>query len=160
MNQKPRCLLATIESDSHMWNLVYLQLWLEEQGFEVNNLGCCTPQTDLAEAIEGFEPDLVVVSSVNGHGHYQGRQMIENIRRHDAGVTCVIGGKLTTSESDTLRVRDSLLEAGYAAVFIGSDAMVDFAAFLQDESAPRPWLAAHQQRLATAQAGEAVQADA
>lgn len=158
MNQKPRCLIATIESDSHMWNLVYLQLWLSEQGFEVRNLGCCTPQTDLTEAVERFEPDLVVVSSVNGHGHYQGRQMIESIRRHDPDVTCVIGGKLTTSESDTLLVRDSLLAAGFAGVFIGSDAMADFAAFLQDESVPRPWLAAHQ-RLAAAQAAKAAQVD-
>ncbi|MBA3770966.1 MAG: cobalamin B12-binding domain-containing protein [Ramlibacter sp.] len=141
MNHVPRCLIATIESDSHMWNLVYLQLWLSEQGFEVRNLGCCTPSSDLVEALDSFEPDLVVVSSVNGHGHHQGRQIIANIRQHDPDVTCVIGGKLTTSEADTILVQGSLLQAGYAGVFIGGHAMADFAAFLQEFISLRPWLA-------------------
>lgn len=140
MKHLPRCLITTVESDSHMWNLVYLQLWLSEQGFDVKNLGCCTPDSELIEALDSFAPQLVVVSSVNGHGHYQGRQMIESIRRSDPDVTCVIGGKLTTSESDNGLVRDSLLQAGYAGVFIGGDAITDFASFLQDFniSHPRP----------------------
>ncbi|OGB27581.1 MAG: hypothetical protein A3I66_06825 [Burkholderiales bacterium RIFCSPLOWO2_02_FULL_57_36] len=139
MKRLPRCLITTVESDSHMWNLVYLQLWLSEQGFEVKNLGCCTPESELLEALDSFAPQLVVVSSVNGHGYYQGRQIIKSIRRHDPDVACVIGGKLTTSESDNGLVRDSLLLAGYTGVFIGNDAMADFASFLQgfDVSHPR-----------------------
>lgn len=148
MNNAPRALIATVESDSHMWNLVYLQLWLAEQGFEVHNGGCCTPEPEVLQALDSFEPDLVVISSVNGHGHAQGLRLIDGIRRHNPDVPCVIGGKLTTSEADTLLARDALLQAGYAGVFIGGDAMADFAAFLQDFRALRPWLGAadHQPR--------------
>lgn len=127
----PRCLIATVESDSHMWNLVYLQIWLAEQGFDVRNLGCCTPRTGIVEALGTFRPHLVVVSSVNGHGYYQGRAIIESIRQRDPDVPCVIGGKLTTSEADHAVVRAGLLEAGYASVFLGADAMAEFSSFLE-----------------------------
>lgn len=132
MKKLPRCLIATVESDSHMWNLVYLQIWLEEQGFEVRNLGCCTPRLEILDMLDSVVPDLVVISSVNGHGHHQGREIIESIRQRDPDIACVIGGKLTVSEADNDEVRDSLLNAGYSGVFLGANAMGDFSSFLQE----------------------------
>lgn len=39
--------LSTIPSDSHTWNLLFLQLLLEEHGCEVTNLGACVPVATL-----------------------------------------------------------------------------------------------------------------
>ncbi|MFD0586215.1 hypothetical protein [Dactylosporangium darangshiense] len=36
-------IVTTVSSDAHTWNLVYLQLLLEELGCRVTNLGACTP---------------------------------------------------------------------------------------------------------------------
>lgn len=60
--------LTTIASDSHTWNLLFLQLLLEEQGWEVTNLGACVPVDVLIEEATARPPGLIVVSTVNGHG--------------------------------------------------------------------------------------------
>lgn len=131
MNATFRCVLSTVESDSHLWNLVYLQKLLEEHGAEVRNLGTCTPVQSVAEAIRADRPDLLVVSSVNGHGSHGARVLLSALRERGLEVPCAIGGKLTTAVSDDDRVRRELLELGYTDVFLGDDAIDRFRGFLR-----------------------------
>ncbi|MBC3269431.1 cobalamin B12-binding domain-containing protein [Pseudomonas sp. SWRI81] len=147
MKVLPHCLLATVESDSHMWNLVYLQLWLGEHGLQVKNLGSCTPIDAVLGALEQRRSDLLVVSSVNGHGYSQGLELIRQVRQRYPHLRCVIGGKLTTSEAQTLAVRRALIDAGYNQVFVGADAIEQFSAYLsalptQPDAEPAPALCA------------------
>lgn len=125
-----RCLLATVESDAHMWNLVYLQLWLGEHGLQVKNLGSCTPVHSILQALAQGQTQLLVISSVNGHGHYQGLALIREVRQHYPKLPCVIGGKLTTSQAQTRAVRQELLAAGFDQVFIEDDAIAAFETYL------------------------------
>ncbi|MET1068474.1 MAG: cobalamin B12-binding domain-containing protein [Pseudomonas prosekii] len=143
MKTLPHCLIATVESDSHMWNLVYLQLWLAEHGFSVKNLGSCTPVDAVLTALQQRRTQLLVVSSVNGHGYSQGLELIRQVRRLHPHLPCVIGGKLTTSEDETLAVRQPLIDAGYQQVFVGADAIQAFSAYLgtlhsQHDAEPAP----------------------
>ncbi|MFI9504520.1 cobalamin B12-binding domain-containing protein [Nocardia sp. NPDC052566] len=131
MNVRFRCLLSTVESDSHLWNLVYLQKYLEENGAEVRNLGPCTPTEEVASAIRAERPDLLVVSSVNGHGFHGAQVLLNALRERGLEVPCVAGGKLTTAVSDDDRVRRELLELGYTEVFTGDDAIPHFGDFLR-----------------------------
>lgn len=127
MNSQHLCLLATVESDSHMWNLVYLQLWLGERGLEVKNLGSCTPAQAVLDAVDQHRhAHLLVISSVNGHGYSQGLALIRALRQQHPHLHVVIGGKLTTSEAQTRAVREELLAAGYDAVFTEADALDAF----------------------------------
>jgi methylaspartate mutase sigma subunit len=130
MSPAYRAMVCTVESDSHIWNLVYLQKLLEEYGMRVRNLGCCTPVTDVVAAVAGRRPDLLVVSSVNGHGHHGARLLLSALRRDGLDVTVVVGGKLTTAESDNAHVRVDLLAHGCAEVFTGEDAVPRFREFL------------------------------
>ena len=126
------CLLTTVESDSHMWNLIYMQRLLQEQGGWVRNLGCCVPPAETLRAVRDFRPDLVVVSSVNGNGHYQGRALVQAARAlGDHMPPFVIGGKLTTAMSDNTWIADDLRAAGYSGVFPGADAAQDFVLYLR-----------------------------
>jgi methylmalonyl-CoA mutase cobalamin-binding subunit len=125
-----RCLVSTVESDAHIWNLIYLQKLLEEHDAEVQNLGCCTPPGNVVEAVSEYRPDLVVVSSINGHGHHGARVLIESLQAADLDVPCVIGGQLTTSEADRDRVRADLLSRGYLEVFTGERPIECFREFL------------------------------
>ncbi|MFI0817428.1 cobalamin B12-binding domain-containing protein [Streptomyces sp. NPDC021098] len=131
MSKTFRCVLSTVESDSHIWNLVYLQKLLEEHGATVLNLGSCTPAGDVIRAICEFGPDLLVVSSVNGHGHHGARVLLTEMRRHGLEVPCAVGGKLTTAESDNDRVRRDLLARGWTDVFTGEGAIECFRKFLR-----------------------------
>ncbi|WP_073836459.1 cobalamin B12-binding domain-containing protein [Micromonospora sp. CB01531] len=112
-------LLGTVSSDAHTWNLVYLQLLLEEAGHRVINLGACVPEELFAAECRRSNPDLVVVSSVNGHGCTDGKRLAAVLRADPAlaDVPIVIGGKLGVDGSLTGAQVAELFAAGYTAVF-------------------------------------------
>jgi methylaspartate mutase sigma subunit len=116
-----RILLSTTSSDSNTWNLMFLQLLLEECGHEVVNLGPCVPDNLLVETARSCRPSAIVISTVNGHGQIDGARVVRAVRRDPeiAQLPMVIGGKLgiegTSSDDEVSR----LLEAGFDAVFIG-----------------------------------------
>jgi methylmalonyl-CoA mutase cobalamin-binding subunit len=114
-----RVVVSGIPSDSHTWSLVFLQLLLEEHCCAVTNLGPCTPIELVVQTCLDQRPDALIVSTVNGHGHIEGRELVEAVRRHAAlaRMTAVIGGKLGTLGPDNVRFAGPLLDAGYDAVF-------------------------------------------
>jgi methylaspartate mutase sigma subunit len=117
---KPLSVVVTsVASDSHTWNLVFLQLALEELGHQVVNLGACVPdETVVAECLR-VRHDLVVVSTVNGHGSRDGARLIGRIRACPelASIPVVIGGKLGIAGPGGRQSRDRLRSAGFDAVF-------------------------------------------
>ncbi len=118
-------ILATTPSDSHMWNLVYLEALLSEHGADVLNLGCCTPRELIINACHQAAPDLVIISSVNGHGAQEGHELIKHVRRI-GDFPVVIGGKLAISEDIESAWRPKLMDAGFQHVFTGPDAVNEF----------------------------------
>lgn len=110
--------LTSMASDSHTWNLVFLQLVLEELGHRVTNLGACVPDRVLVEECLP-PPDLIVVSSVNGHGFNDGMRVIGLLRSQPelADTPIVIGGKLGIGGAEDMRYSSALLGAGFNAVF-------------------------------------------
>ncbi|WP_338054117.1 cobalamin B12-binding domain-containing protein [Streptomyces spiramenti] len=136
---KPLVLISTVASDAHTWNLVFLQLLVEELGHPVVNLGPCVPEELLAQACREHRPDLLVMSSVNGHGFRDGLSAIRHLRAQPDldPFPAAIGGKLSTSDSDDPeRVRE-LVEAGFDAVFMdGSAAVSTFRRFLASVERP------------------------
>ncbi|MEV4051955.1 cobalamin-dependent protein [Amycolatopsis sp. NPDC049688] len=125
-------------SDSHTWNLLYLQLFLTERGHRVVNVGACVPDRLLVAECRRHGPQLIVLSSVNGHGFTDGARVIGPLRRVPelAGTAIVIGGKLGTGDQDGERAIGELLALGFDAVFHRPDSMAPFEAFLG--SLPEP----------------------
>lgn len=126
-------IVSGLASDAHTWNLVYLQLLVEEHGHRVVNLGPCVPEEELVCACVLHRPGLVVISSVNGHGHQDGLRAIRRLRACPelAGTPVVIGGKLGTGGAENTRHVGSLLAAGFDAVFgEGADSVAVFRTFL------------------------------
>jgi methylaspartate mutase sigma subunit len=117
--QRGTVVLTSVSSDSHTWNLVFLQLLLEELGWSVVNLGACTPDQEVIEACLKHRPDLLVVSSVNGHGHLDGVRLITALRDEQElfGIPAVIGGKLGVADEVGADRVIALLGAGFDAVF-------------------------------------------
>lgn len=111
-------LVTSVSSDSHTWNLVYLQLALEELGHRVDNLGACVPDDLVIDACLRGRYDLVVVSTVNGHGSLDGARLIGRIRACPelAAIPVVIGGKLGITGAGR-HGREELRSAGFDAVF-------------------------------------------
>jgi methylaspartate mutase sigma subunit len=113
-----RVLLTTGSSDAHTWNLVHLQLLLEEHGHSVLNLGPCVPEQLLVDTATLTRPDLVVFSSVNGHGHLDGLRAARAMRgeRATRGIPMVIGGLLGISPEGAEKRAAELLAAGFDQV--------------------------------------------
>jgi methylaspartate mutase sigma subunit len=130
-------IVTGLSSDAHTWNLVYLELLLEELGCRVTNLGACVPDATIVRECVSRRPDLVVISSLNGHGCQDGVRLMDAFRAQPALVTTpvVIGGKLdVTGGSNAVR----LLEAGFDAVFEDSGGLSPFRTFLRTLSVRTP----------------------
>ncbi len=125
----PRTVVTSVSSDAHTWNLVYLQLVLEELGHRVTNLGACVPDAELVGRAAAARPDLVVISSVNGHGARDGLRVIRAVRAHPvlAATPVVIGGKLDTTGGNH---EAELRAAGFDAVFAEGTPIAAFHDFL------------------------------
>jgi|SRR4051812_13711824 methylaspartate mutase sigma subunit len=117
-----RIVLSTVSSDSHTWNLVFLQLLFEEHGYEVVNLGPCVPDAVLLDAVREHAPDLVVISTVNGHGHLDGARVVRKLRADPltSSVPAVIGGKLGIRGAGDGDKVQALIDAGFDAVYTDS----------------------------------------
>ena len=133
--KRPLVIVATTPDDSHAWNLIGIELHLAERGFEVLNLGPCTPEELLAETIRDQRPDLVVLSSINGHGALSLPAVLETLEHYQVKRTApiVIGGLLTTDPKDTQAAATALTEVGAAGVFTGPQAWKDFDDFLRGQ---------------------------
>jgi methylaspartate mutase sigma subunit len=111
--------VTSVSSDAHTWNLVFLQLALEELGHRVVNLGACVPEDLAVSECLRVRPDLVVVSTVNGHGLHDGIRLITQMRERAelAATPVVIGGKLGIAGPGGQVSRHRLRAAGFDAVF-------------------------------------------
>ncbi|MBA8927801.1 methylaspartate mutase sigma subunit [Kutzneria viridogrisea] len=126
-------LISSVASDSHTWNLVFLQLLVEELGCEVVNLGPCVPDELLVSECLDRRPHMLVISSVNGHGYQDGARVVRKLRERPelATTPMVIGGKLGIAGPGNTAHVDALIQAGFDAVFEdGAEGLALFRSFV------------------------------
>jgi methylaspartate mutase sigma subunit len=113
-------LLTTVPSDSHSWNLVFMEFLLSDLGYKVENLGPNTPMGDVIARLNRNSCAMVVVSTVNGHGYLEGAELAKRIRNETNHVDGLyIGGKICT-ENDAQTIdqhSETLRAAGFDEVF-------------------------------------------
>lgn len=111
---------------------MFLQLLLEEQECHVVNLGACVPVDVLVAECLRHHPDVIVISTVNGHGHFDGTSAVTALRAQPRlrDVRVVIGGKIGTLGADNDRYAQGLLDAGFDAVFLDRP-LDDFTTFVR-----------------------------
>lgn len=113
-------LLTTVPSDSHSWNLVFMEFLLNDLGYKVENLGPNTPMDEVIARLNRNTCAMVVVSTVNGHGYIEGAELAQRIRTETNHVKGLyIGGKICTeNDAQTIaRHSDTLRAAGFDEVF-------------------------------------------
>lgn len=132
MNNKLNVILTGTPSDSHMWNLIFMELFLQENGCHVLNLGPCVPSMQIYDALEKSSYDLVVVSSVNGHLFQDAMNMIDPYSRNPSShlPPFVVGGKIGISEKSATFQKKKLMKLGYDDVFIEADSLMRFKKYL------------------------------
>ncbi|RKT02607.1 methylaspartate mutase sigma subunit [Streptomyces sp. 3211.6] len=150
-----RILVSSVSSDSHTWNLVFLQLLLEEMGHEVFNAGACVPDELVISECRRLRPDALVISTVNGHGALDGRRLITRLRREPdlRDLQVVIGGKLGVRGAEAGSHAPALTAAGFDAVFEDAAGTEEFRRYLGEAAPVRALAAAPGRRPAAAVAG-------
>jgi len=135
--QRSKTLVTGLSSDSHTWNLIFLQLYLEERGHEVVNLGPCVPDGLLVSECLRTSPDLVLMSSVNGHGRSDGQRVVRKLREQEEleQTPIIIGGKLGISGRQSDLDLKGLIDSGFDAVFDDNAGSAGFATFLEEQEA-------------------------
>ena len=123
-----QAIVCTVPSDSHTWNLIYMQLLLEEYGINVINLGCCVPAEELVKQCHKIKPDMVVISTINGHGYMEGKETLLEIKKYEIlnNIEFFIGGKLTVNGELKKSQISELINLGFQGVFTGKDSVNDF----------------------------------
>ncbi|GHJ15499.1 hypothetical protein TPA0908_34940 [Micromonospora sp. AKA38] len=83
------------------------------------NLGCCVPVPLLASEALSLRPELVALSSVNGHGYQEGVRVAERLRAEQVlgRVPLVIGGKLGLVGRPDAAAAQRLRSAGFDDVY-------------------------------------------
>lgn len=133
-------IVTNLASDAHTWNLIYLQLLLEELGHRVANLGACVSDDLMVGECRSLLPDLIVMSTLNGHGHRDGPRAVARLRAcpelRDTPI--VIGGNLDISGQENTETSYALLAAGFDRVFHGTAGVLPFVKYLGSLRAVHP----------------------
>ena len=132
MENAPNIILTGTPSDSHTWNLIFMELFLKENQCQVRNLGACIPVQELLQAIKASSPDLVVISSVNGHLFQDAIKVISflaNSLSHSLPLM-VAGGRLGISRQESHFGQEKLIKLGYEGIFVGAGSLLRFQSFL------------------------------
>lgn len=104
--RKLRLVLGVIGSDVHAVGNKILENILVEEGFEVTNIGVLSPQEDFINAAIETAADLIIISSLYGHGEIDCRGMREKCI--EAGIDDIplyVGGNLVVGKKDFNEVK-------------------------------------------------------
>lgn len=120
---RPRVVMCSVPCDAHTWNLVHLELVMTEAGTKVYNLGPCTPVDIVVDACAEYTPDLLVVSTVNGHGLRDALHLRVSLDALGASAPrAIVGGKLGIPSGGRAAAEEMLLRAGFNEVFLDEPA--------------------------------------
>lgn len=130
-----KAIVCTTPSDSHTWNLVILDLFLQEKDFNVVNLGSNTPYREIIETSKNFDPDLIVVSSLNGHAFQEGLELIRQMHSDQRMQfpPLVIGGRASTDPENEIFISKKLKARGFDETFFTVSSLHSFDAYLSQK---------------------------
>ncbi|MFD0307028.1 cobalamin-dependent protein [Streptomyces sp. NPDC127119] len=96
-------ILGVAASDCHVVANQLIARFLRDEGFEVENLGACTPVEEFARAcVRRPEAEALLVGSLNGHIHEDLRGLREAKRSGRVHCPVVVGGNLSVGSSKSL----------------------------------------------------------
>ncbi|MBU5591783.1 methylaspartate mutase subunit S [Clostridium sp. MSJ-4] len=116
--EKKTLVLGVIGSDCHAVGNKILDYALSEAGFNVVNIGVLSPQEDFINAAVETNADVIVVSSLYGHGEIDCRGMREKC--DESGLKDIIlyvGGNIVVGKQEWEDVEKRFKAMGFNRVF-------------------------------------------
>lgn len=116
--EKKKIVLGVIGSDCHAVGNKILDFSLTDAGFEIINIGVLSPQEDFINAAVETNADVIMVSSLYGHGEIDCRGMREKC--DEAGLKDVllyVGGNIVVGKQQWEDVYKRFRDMGFDRVY-------------------------------------------
>mgnify|MGYP003527543530 CR=1 FL=1 len=116
--EKKTLVLGVIGSDCHAVGNKILEYGLTEAGFNVVNIGVLSPQEDFINAAIETNADVIMVSSLYGHGEIDCRGMREKC--DEAGLNNIllyVGGNIVVGKQNWDEVYEKFKNMGFNRVY-------------------------------------------
>jgi len=111
-------ILGVIGTDVHAVGNKILQYAFTEAGFHVVNLGVMVSQQEFIHAAIESAADIIVVSSLYGHGEIDCRGLRDKcIEAGLTGIKLYIGGNLVVGKKDFASVEKTFKDMGFDRVY-------------------------------------------
>lgn len=116
--EKKTIVLGVIGADCHAVGNKILDYCLTEAGYNVVNIGVLSPQEDFINAAIETKADVIMVSSLYGHGEIDCRGLREKCDEAGIkGIKLYVGGNLVVGKQDFKDVRQRFLKMGFDRVY-------------------------------------------
>ena len=115
---KKTIVLGVIGSDCHAVGNKILDYSLSEAGYDVVNIGVLSPQEDFISAAIETNAEVIMVSSLYGHGEIDCRGMRDKC--NEAGLSHVklyVGGNIVVGKQDFAEVKERFESMGFDRVY-------------------------------------------
>lgn len=115
---KKTIVLGVIGSDAHAVGNKVLDYSLTEAGFNIVNIGVLSPQEDFINAAIETNADVIMVSSLYGHGEIDCRGLREKCDEAGLeGILLYVGGNIVVGKQDWETVKQTFLDMGFDRVY-------------------------------------------
>ena len=116
--QKKKVVIGVIGSDCHAVGNKIIHHVLEQEGFEVINIGVLSPQAEFINAAVETNADAIVVSSLYGHGELDCQGMRDKCKEAGIGdILLYVGGNIVVGKQDWADVEGRFKAMGFNRVY-------------------------------------------
>lgn len=116
--EKKKIVLGVIGSDCHAVGNKILDYAFTEAGFEVINIGVLSPQEDFINAAKETNADVIVVSSLYGHGELDCKGMRDRCNEAGLdGILLYVGGNIVVGKQNWQEVHGRFKSMGFDRIY-------------------------------------------
>jgi methylaspartate mutase sigma subunit len=125
VGERPVVILGVAASDPHVVANHLIAMHLRDSGFDVINLGACTPVEEFVEAWQRHPGALaILIGSLNGHAAEDLAGLGDLKRDYQVRCPVIVGGNLSVGANKTGDEAARLLADGVDAVLTDADQIV------------------------------------
>jgi methylaspartate mutase sigma subunit len=117
-NQLKTIVIGVIGADVHAVGNKIIEYTLQNAGYNVVNVGVLSSQEDFIHAAIETNADLILVSSLYGHGEIDCRGMRNKCVESGIGdIILYVGGNIVVGKQDFVEVKQRFLQMGFDRVY-------------------------------------------
>ena len=115
---KRKVVIGVIGSDCHTVGNKIIHSKLEENGFDVINIGALSPQMDFINAALESNSDAIIVSSIYGYGELDCQGIREKCDEYGLkNILLYIGGNIGSSSEEWEKTEKRFKEMGFDRIY-------------------------------------------